>query len=259
MDYSGQAVAYLSAHLYRTDVRKTLDFKDHPRPFSSVACLLSGQGTFRSDGRCGIIRAGDLFFTPRGSCYQLELSPDAAYYSCHFVFPYRSSPLAGNGFRVQRAEGSEAVRDALAFIVEHQDEPERMMGILARFYAVCDALLPQLETRPLPQMDPRIAEAVGVIETTYMNRDSLARLAGQALMSSSHFHACFKKVTGCSPVEYRNRVAVRHAEQLLLDEHGLSIEEISTRTGFESAASFRRVFRSVTGKSPREYRKDGNW
>ena len=40
-----------------------------------------------------------------------------------------------------------------------------------------------------------------------------------------------------------------------MNDSDLSIENISEQVGFESAAYFRRVFKKVTGKSPREYRK----
>ena len=46
------------------------------------------------------------------------------------------------------------------------------------------------------------------------------------------------------------------AQQLLEDRPALSIEEISDLAGFSSSSYFRRVFREVTGQSPRAYRKN---
>ena len=58
-----------------------------------------------------------------------------------------------------------------------------------------------------------------------------------------------------SPIAYKHRVAVTAAEQLLASDDALSIEEVSDWVGFESSAYFRRVFRSLVGCSPRDYRR----
>lgn len=81
-------------------------------------------------------------------------------------------------------------------------------------------------------------------------------IAGLVHLGVSRFHECFKKETGMTVIEYKKSVAVKHAALLLLDGDRKSIEEISSECGFHSAEYFRRVFRTHTGKSPKEYRKD---
>ena len=58
-----------------------------------------------------------------------------------------------------------------------------------------------------------------------------------------------------SPIEYKNKIMIRHAERSLVDHPEVSIEELSERLGFESSIYFRRLFKATTGKTPREYRK----
>ena len=41
----------------------------------------------------------------------------------------------------------------------------------------------------------------------------------------------------------------------VIDILDLSVEEISMRVGFESSTYFRRVFKKITSKTPKEYRK----
>ncbi|MBQ8233914.1 MAG: helix-turn-helix transcriptional regulator, partial [Lachnospiraceae bacterium] len=84
---------------------------------------------------------------------------------------------------------------------------------------------------------------------------SIENLADISTMSVSRFFPNFKKAMGVTAIEYLNHYRVSKAIILLMNDSDLSIENISEQVGFESAAYFRRVFKKVTGKSPREYRK----
>ena len=78
--------------------------------------------------------------------------------------------------------------------------------------------------------------------------------AGIIGLSISEFCRFFKKQTGCSFVEYKNKVRIGHAARKLLDT-GLSCEQVGLDCGFSSYGYFRRVFEREYGLSPREYRR----
>ncbi len=54
-----------------------------------------------------------------------------------------------------------------------------------------------------------------------------------------------------------NRYRVKHAEQMLLNpsNNHFSVLQVALHSGFSSKATFNRVFRSITGNTPTEYRK----
>lgn len=92
-----------------------------------------------------------------------------------------------------------------------------------------------------------------------MHRDfdrdlSLEDYAAMCALSKFHFLRVFKNITGTSPVEYRNKLRIEHAKELLCDTT-LSVNEISEKTGFSSAAYFCDAFKKKTGMSPARYRK----
>ena len=93
----------------------------------------------------------------------------------------------------------------------------------------------------------------------HMNRycDSNLKLehyAAMCCMSKYHFLRIFKEVTGIPPLEYRNSIRIKKAEELL--ENGqLSISEIGDTLGYSSPAYFSDSFKKETGLSPLEYRK----
>lgn len=92
----------------------------------------------------------------------------------------------------------------------------------------------------------------------HMNRycDSnlqLEQYADMCCMSKYHFLRVFKQVTGTTPLEYRNRIRIEHAKELL--ENGyLSICEISETLGYTSPAYFSDTFKRSMGLPPIEYR-----
>jgi transcriptional regulator GlxA family with amidase domain len=80
--------------------------------------------------------------------------------------------------------------------------------------------------------------------------DELARMAN---LSVSHFSAIFRKEFGFSPLDYLIRTRIRRACELL-DTTGSSLKEIAEAVGFSDPLYFSRVFRTIHGVSPSQYR-----
>jgi YesN/AraC family two-component response regulator len=82
------------------------------------------------------------------------------------------------------------------------------------------------------------------------------------VLNISVFYFCkvFRKATGKTFTEYLAEVRVAKAKNLLLNPHA-RISEVAFEAGFQSITHFNRVFRKLTGQSPRDFRlglhKDG--
>jgi transcriptional regulator GlxA family with amidase domain len=81
--------------------------------------------------------------------------------------------------------------------------------------------------------------------------DEMVRRSG---LPASTFNRRFKAATGFTPIAYAQHVRVEHAKRLL-ETSGDSVEAASWAVGYEDAASFRRLFKRLTGLSPGEYRR----
>ena len=88
----------------------------------------------------------------------------------------------------------------------------------------------------------------------YLN-DSLDDYAKMCNMSKFHFLRVFKKITGASPLEYRNHIRLDHAKEQLLDT-ALAVNEIGGNVGYPSANHFCDAFKKKMGMSPSQYRKN---
>jgi len=103
----------------------------------------------------------------------------------------------------------------------------------------------------------RIDQAREFIAVHYAKNLSLELLAEQVGMSSSHFSACFRKVTGISPIEFVIRRRMHHARELLANSN-YSIAQIAAMCGFTSSQYMARMFLRREGRSPRRFRPHTN-
>jgi AraC-like DNA-binding protein len=81
----------------------------------------------------------------------------------------------------------------------------------------------------------------------------VAKLAETAHTSPSHFFALFKRWAGFSPIDYFIRLRMRRASRLLANT-SMSVKEIAAALGYDDPFYFSRLFKSVHGTAPSEYR-----
>jgi len=82
--------------------------------------------------------------------------------------------------------------------------------------------------------------------------DDLARLAGR---SRCHLLRMFQQATGLPPHAYQTQLRVEAAKGLLASGHAIS--HVAAETGFSDQSHFSRVFRDLTGATPRQYQLGG--
>lgn len=99
-----------------------------------------------------------------------------------------------------------------------------------------------------------IADLVAKIQSDLGKVPSVGKMAAQCGYGIDHFGRVFRKIMGCSPQDFIIRARIARARQLLL-ETGLSVKEISAAIGYTSQFFFSRQFKSITGKSPSEFRE----
>jgi YesN/AraC family two-component response regulator len=102
--------------------------------------------------------------------------------------------------------------------------------------------------------DAKIAKVMHFIDRNYDKRLSLKEAAGLVALSPKYFSRIFKVKTGIGFSEYRLKVRIKKAAELL-ESTDYTIDEISFRVGYENAESFTRLFKKVRGCSPTQHRK----
>ena len=83
---------------------------------------------------------------------------------------------------------------------------------------------------------------------------SVDRLAQRAHISSRTFARRFRDETGTTPLQWVTTQRVALTEELL-ENSGLSIEQIAHRVGFGNSATLRHHFVAHRGTTPQQYRR----
>ncbi|HEU5086055.1 MAG TPA: DNA-binding response regulator, partial [Roseiflexaceae bacterium] len=98
-----------------------------------------------------------------------------------------------------------------------------------------------------------VKRAIAYLQEHYARELSRQELAEAIGISQNYLSEIFHREIGMPPWEYLNRYRIKLARDLLRRSND-SITSIAGRVGFDDAAYFSRVFRRVTGRSPRAYR-----
>jgi AraC-like DNA-binding protein len=126
----------------------------------------------------------------------------------------------------------------------------RLLTIFAEHLASCANVLALESGAKEPAA---IARARGYIREHFGDELSLGTVAKVVNMSANYFSEKFKQATGMRFVEYVAGSRVEKARNLLQNPK-FRISEIAFDVGFQSLSQFNRMFKKITGQSPREYR-----
>ena len=255
---------FFKTEKYHYTDHHSFDASKCPRPHFCMGLVTSGSGEFFDCERNASVevKKGDIIFVPRTSRYVSKWSSqgDISYISAHFIFDDKSVFSGNKKFLLQKVaveDFDKTLCDFEYMLDNYGADGFQNLIVLSKFFAILGKILPKLETEDENVSDVRIEKALMFVRAHYKEEITVEDLAREANMSVSRFFPAFKKSTGITPVEYINNYRVSRAIVLLISENtaDMSIEEISESVGFESSAYFRRVFKKLTMKNPRDYKK----
>lgn len=104
------------------------------------------------------------------------------------------------------------------------------------------------------EYSPPIQNAILLIEGNLSGDLSLTRLARELNVNSSYLSTLFKKETGKTITDYITDRRISHARHLL-DSTRLQVQTVGQHCGFEDVHYFSKVFKRLTGMTPKQYRQ----
>lgn len=120
------------------------------------------------------------------------------------------------------------------------------LGILSR---MAISILPSSNDKGYEKIAPALA-SINSDCTSTISVDAYAKMCN---LSTSYFTHLFTKVTGFSPMEYKQLQRIGVAKNLL-STTTMSVKEISNIVGFKDPLYFGRCFKQSTGQTPTGYR-----
>lgn len=104
-------------------------------------------------------------------------------------------------------------------------------------------------TRPIHS---RIREALDFINANYKAKLDVPGLARTACMHPAYFSHLFKKEVGIPPGRYILELKIAQAKDFLVN-HDTALSYTGEELGFHDYSHFYRIFRKITGLTPRQY------
>ena len=100
----------------------------------------------------------------------------------------------------------------------------------------------------------RVTDVITYINAHYAEKLTLEHLSHTFFISPYYLCRKFKTYTNATIVQYINAVRIIQAQKMLFSSQK-NITEISNDVGFDSLTHFERVFKRITGSTPRAIRK----
>ncbi|MFT3945826.1 MAG: AraC family transcriptional regulator [Agriterribacter sp.] len=196
------------------------------------------------------VQAFSIYFNPFGQLSSL--------FSLHEFKKIKAfAEQAQSGFKLPE----EAVGEASDRMLKIQnskgvDQFTNFIGLLNYIQSIQN-LQPLVSGTRLSQVNEQEGIRIGSIYDYIMKHFdeeiTLEAISKHANMTPQAFCRYFKKHTRLTFVSFLNEVRINEACKKLAEGSYDSISTIAYHCGFNSIANFNRVFRTVTGKSPREF------
>lgn len=101
--------------------------------------------------------------------------------------------------------------------------------------------------------DPQLGKAIELIHARPDHPWTVAELATQVAMSRTAFSVKFSEITGISPLSFVTQWRMMQATEYL--KQGQTMEQVSSRVGYDSVAAFSRAYKREIGVAPGTVRK----
>ena len=264
--------------------RRGWNYPDNYVPYCMLRYILTGRADFLMDGERYTVERNQVCYIPEGcrlECHALE--DEFSFISIRFATTVQlnGSDFLSEYFRIPRVtrqadpevlgyfqqvyENATSQNTSklfrirgnleliLAWLVEHT--PEALVEESAQPEAVCsvEGLRRREDRTHASHRDPRIQVVVDYLVAHPAEPFDSEFLARMADMSPSSLRRLFKEHTGKSPGAFVKDLRMTTAARRLLVTNQ-RISAIAYELGFDDPNYFARIFKSVFGVSPQEYR-----
>lgn len=218
-----------------------------------IGYVLKGKGIFWYKGKKYTANPGDVIYIPKGTDYYSMWKgyPQIEFYSISYLFcdPYNKLKY---DFHIFAYDQKHIFDSLFSKYCAHED-----FCALSDLYLILNDVYKKLPRNNLRFCDNPVAPAINYIEKNFKENITVKTLADLCCFSESRFFSLFKKITGCTPITFKNRVAIQNA-LVLMANTDMSIEDIAAKLNFASSSYFRRVFKQNVGKTPSFIRKNNS-
>lgn len=247
-----------SGHIFAQQGRQI--FRPNGRGDYLLFYVAKGSENIFLNSEIELCEGGFVFFRPFEKQIHIQkYAKTSEFYFVHFdappdfdLFGFDSSVAYFSDVSTQIIDLFEDIKNELQEKEKSYEEicVSKLLNIIFLLKRKCEK-----SRAPFKQHMDEISLAVQLMNKEYEKNYSLEDYSKICRMSKYHFLRKFKSIVGCSPIEYRNRIRIEHAKEMLRDTN-LTIGEISINLGYSSNIYFCSAFKSKFGTTPTQYRKN---
>ena len=233
---------------------RNFQFPPHMHRHFELICVHEGAVELETGGQKETIAAGECALVLSNRIHAYATPENSVVDVCVFSEDYvpvfarevRDKTSARCGFVCR-----ESVRAFAGAELFTQEKELEFYNVKAALYAVTGEFLRQVEFSGTTVKNEGLVDRIIRYVAENFREDITLKSAAQALGYEEHYLSrCFHTVIPMHFSRYVNLYRVDAAAELMQDTD-LPITEIALKSGFQSIRSFNRVYREVTGRTPR--------
>lgn len=213
-----------------------------------LAVMLNGSSRIVSADKTIIINEGDVFFIPKGLCYQ--------------SFWRGTNKISFHSYGFSNTEACEKIDFDLQIISCPKELKDLIISIpadgqrlkcktLSLFYNALSGIIPYAHHSLASKKDELVEKAKSfILSNTNLK---ISEIAAKCYISEPYLYAIFKEKTGYTPNDFRLKALCQKGIEYL-SSTDKTVEEISSLIGLSSASHFRKILKKYIGSTPREIR-----
>lgn len=113
------------------------------------------------------------------------------------------------------------------------------------------------QCKPNHNCNEKMSEMLEYINNNFAHLNSIDQIADTFYISKGHLCRFFKKHMDITVIDYLNNIKIKNACKYITTTN-MNMTEIASACGFNSSAYFSKIFKSIMGKTPKQYQKDNS-
>lgn len=250
LDLSAPPVFMTHSHCRLRAFAKGEQHQNRTPVFSTLILVIKGRMSFKENGEERHISAGNYYIQRAGTRQEgLEITEPPIYYYLHFSGVFKENPSVSS-VPISGSFDLETVSELCTSIIFNS---KSLTEEVWNFYNI----LLHLKKRNAQKGHSFAADMSDYISRHIAKIESVDDLCKRFNYSKDHIIRVFRENFGKTPYKYITDRKIKLAKELLKNTN-LSVAQISQNCGYRDLSVFYRAFKSRTGKSPIDYKRDKN-